>query len=224
MDLAAEGVPGISPDIQIGRMKNCAGNRSSCESPYCPACSGKNYHKLQRRLMRVAKEIPQSQLRFATFVIEDCSGFELRGIAKATSAIARDMLRSVPSLNGWFMRQEAKPSSPGRYHPHIHVLMDVKAGYSSGRNCMSVLKWRGLWEAALPDDLHSVQQKPVVIKSVYDVAGIVKYLCKSPWSKAHGETFEEKLLSVIRISDQISDMARLRRYASSGTLSVTSDN
>lgn len=65
-----------------------------------------------------------------------------------------------------------------------------------------------------------MQADPVVIEPVYDAEGIVKYLCKSPWHDAKGESLEEKVESVIRISDQIRAITRLRRYASFGSLSI----
>lgn len=214
----ANGIPGFVQPIRIGRLQICAGFRAGCESPYCPACSRRSYYNLQRRLLRVTRTITPQRFRWATFTAADCSDSELRATVKIVAQCARDMFRQIPSLEGWFMRPEASASGPARYHPHIHALLHVKPGYHSGRNCMSSAKWRAAWSAALPEPLHSVQSVPVLIKRVDDVNRLVRYLCKSPWHRAHLGTIDEKIESVIRINEQIRAMAGLRRYACFGSL------
>jgi hypothetical protein len=222
--LVAKPIPGFFAGIPVGRLPACLGYKSGCESPYCPACSRRNYFKLERKLYRAANRIPASRLRFATFIAADCSVEELRFMVKEVSAAGRKMLRQVPSLSGWFMRQEVFHHQDRMYHPHLHVLLDTTRGYHSGRNCMSEEKWTRLWLSILPKELHNLQSPPAKIARMgnrdRDLTRTLRYLCKSPWEGTDGDGLEGTVDTALRITDQIKATARLRRYASSGTLSI----
>jgi len=214
-------IPGLWRGIPVsGRMRNCFGHKSGCGSPYCPACSQSSHFKLEQMLKQAVDAIDPSRLWFATFTAADCSDDALRFTVKQVSDAGRKMLKGVKSLNGWFMRQEVSRYGPGRYHAHIHALIDTKPGYHSGRNSMSAMKWEEAWSSALPSDMHSVQFAPVVIKRVTATKGIIRYLSKSPWSEAIGESTEETIDSVVEICNQLLLTTGLKRYASSSSLSI----
>jgi Replication protein len=175
----AKGIPGLAPGVYVGRMENCAGFKSGCGSPYCPACSRRMFYALQKRLMSVAQRIPAHDLRFATFTVADCSDMELRPNLKFITECARTMLKGIAALRGWFIRKEVSRSiNPGYYHPHLHVLLHVAPGYTSGRNTMSLAKWGEAWMRAIPEELQ-VQGRPD-----YD-----SFMCKGcPTLKASSST------------------------------------
>ncbi len=220
----AEGIPGLTRTVYIGRMQNCAGFKSGCGSPYCPACSSRMFYGLRQRLMNVAGRIPARNLRFGTFTVADCSDMELRANLKFVTECALTMLKGIPSLRGWFIRKEvSRTSSAGYYHPHLHVLMHVSPGYTSGRNTMSRAKWREAWMRAIPEELE-VQGRPdhdpVDVQSVTDVEGIVKYVTKSPWHDASGARIEESIDDAVEIDALLFAIARMRRCSYFGTLTL----
>lgn len=222
--LASERVPGFFPGVPVGRLPECRGYHSGCESRHCPACSRRNYYKLEHRLAEAVRKIPSPNLRLATFIAADCPLDELRFTASEVASAGRNMLRQIPSLRGWFLRQEVSRYRDGMFHPHIHVLLDTKPGYHSGRNCMSVRKWEQAWAASLPSDLHRVQSAPVVIARVKDTQDdfrrVLHYICKSPWENSEFDGLEGTVDSAVGITDQVEAMARLRRYADFGSLSI----
>ena len=174
--------------------------------------------------MSVAGRIPARDLRFGTFTVADCSDSELRANLKFVTECARTMLKGIPSLRGWFIRKEVSRTSwGGYYHPHLHVLMHVSPGYTSGRNTMSRAKWREAWTRATPQELH-VQGRPdydpAVVQSVTDVERIVKYVTKSPWHNASGTDIEESISDAVDIDALLFAIAGMRRYSCSGTFKL----
>jgi Replication protein len=220
----AEGIPGLTRSAYVGRMQNCAGFKSGCGSPYCPACSRRVFYALQQRLMSVARPIPDRNLRFATFTVADCSDIELRPNLKFITECARTMLKEIPSLRGWFIRKEvSRAPSPGYYHPHLHILLHVAPGYTSGRNTMSRAKWRDAWTRTIPEELQ-VQERHdhdlVDVQSVTNVEGIVKYLTKGPWHDASGTDVEQSIDDAVEIDALLFATAGMRRYSCFGTLTL----
>jgi len=222
--LDAEGIPGLTPSVYVGRMQNCAGFKSGCGSPYCPACSRRTFYALQQRLMSVVHPIPARNLRFATFTVADCPDMELRPNLKFITECARTMLKGIASLRGWFIRKEvSRTINPGYYHPHLHVLLHVAPGYTSGRNTMSLAKWRDAWMRAIPQELQVEDRPdydPVHVQSVPSVEGIVKYVTKGPSHDARGTEIEESINDAVEIDALLVAIARMRRYSCSGTLTL----
>jgi hypothetical protein len=219
---AIDPLPGIWRGIPVsGRMRDCFGRQSRCGSPYCPSCSQGSFFKMEQALRRSVSRVNASRLWFATFTAADCSDDALRFTVKEVAGAGVRMLKGIRSLNGWFLRQEVSRYDSGVYHAHLHAVLDTKRGYRSGRNTMSITKWEEAWRVSLPVDLHTVQVAPVDIQRVTDVEGIVRYLCKSPWSDAVGESDEETIDSVVEICSQLQRTTGLRRYASAGSLSIS---
>jgi Replication protein len=230
MCFGAEGIPGLSETIRLGRMQNCAGFQSGCESRYCPACSIRHHYKLRRRLWNVVKDIPASSLRIGTFTMADCTDLSLRPIITFLNRCAQEMLSAIPSLQGWFLRWEASPAAPGYFHPHVHILMHVKAGYTSGRNTMSAAKWAKAWTQAIPEELWSTQRHPAFVESVRNLQSVVRYISKSPFQKANGrpnsfESDDERMMhrieAAIHLNSLLTQTAKMQKYRSGGTLSLS---
>jgi hypothetical protein len=80
--------------------------------------------------------------------------------------------------------------------------------------------WQTAWKARLPEDART-RKKPVVVKPVHDAAGVVGYICKSPWFRA-GKQKPYRIHSyAIQMIDMIASTAHLPSYRSSGSLSVS---
>ena len=218
----SRGVPDLIPAIETRRLPSCLGKRSGCESPYCPSCEQRRFFKLEKRLWKVASRIDPLELRYLTFILADCSDSELRSTAKGIKALAIQMLKNNPNLQGWFVRLEATPTPkrPVMFHPHIHVLAHYKPESLSGGNSVSLRKWQIAWKAGLPEEAHT-RKKPVVIEQVYNAQDVVGYICKSPWYKA-GKQGPRRLHSyAIQMLDMVTALAHLPSYKSSGTLNVS---
>ena len=182
------------------------------------------FYGLRQRLMSVVSCIPAHDLRFGTFTVADCSDMELRANLKFMTECARAMLKGIPSLRGWFIRKEvSRTSSAGYYHPHLHILMHVAPGYTSGRNTMSRRKWREAWLRAIPEELQEQGRPdydPAHLQSVTNVERTVKYITKSPWHDANGTDIEESIDDAVEIDALLFAIARVRRYSCFGTLTL----
>jgi hypothetical protein len=216
----SRGVPGLVPAIETRRLPSCLGKKSGCESPYCPSCSKRRSFKLEKRLWKVASGINPSELSFLTFTLADCTDMELRSTAKGIKAIAIEMLKANTGLQGWFMRLEVIPNGPGLYHPHVHVLAHYKPECLTGTDSTSLRKWQTAWKAGLPEEART-RKKPVVIKPISDLPGIVGYICKSPWFRA-GRQGPRRLHSyAIQMLDMVAALAHLPCHHSSGSLHLS---
>lgn len=198
------------------------GKRSGCQSPYCPSCEQRRFFKLEKRLWSMASRIDPSELRYMTFILADCSDFELRPTAKGVKAIAIQMLKDNPALQGWFMRLEVTPTPerPGMFHPHIHVLAHFKPESLFGGKSVSLRKWQTAWKAGLPEDART-RKKPVVIEQIYKARGAVGYICKSPWFRAGKQGPRRVHDYAIQMLDVVTALAHISSYKSSGTLDVS---
>lgn len=216
----SRGVPGIAPLIETRRLPSCLGKKSGCESPYCPSCSKRRSFKLEKRLREVTSRISPSELSFLTFTLADCTDDELRSTAKGIKAVAIAMLKANVSLQGWFMRIEVVPNGPGLYHPHVHVLAHYKPECVVGTDPTSLRKWQMAWKAGLPEDART-RKKPVVIKPIHDLPGIVGYICKSPWFSAGRQGPRRIHDYAIQMLGMVAALAHLPSYKGCGTLDVS---
>jgi Replication protein len=162
----------------------------------------------------MAGDMPLSRLRFGTFTAADVPIEDLRQTAKAVSQSARKMLSSLPALAGTFTAFEASVNKmDGQFHPHIHVLMDTKAGYFGGRNGMnSSARWEEKWRQSLPVALQNMQSP--VVKPVTDIPGLTCYVTKQRWFT--GIT-DEQIADTVA---QIQALHNLPRYRAVGSLAV----
>jgi hypothetical protein len=220
----SQGVPGIFPEIETRRLSTCLGPRAGCESPYCPSCAKRYFYKLEKRLWKVARHIERSELSYLTFILADCNYYELRSTARGIKAVATSMLKADPTLQGWFMRLEVTPSdprrrTPGMCHPHVHVLAHYKPQAVLGRKRTSLRQWQTAWKAGLPEDVLA-RKKPVVIKPVHDVEGIVGYICKSPLFRAGQQKPKDIHLYAMQMLDIIAALAHIPSFDDRGTLKL----
>ena len=216
----SKGVPGLVPPIETRRLPTCLGTRSGCESPYCPSCAKRRFFKLEKRLWKLVSAIDPSELSFLTFTLADCTDFDLRPTAKGIKAIAIQMLKANPSLQGWFMKLEVVPNGPGLYHPHIHVLAHYKPECVTGTDSTSLRKWQMAWKAGLPEEART-RRKPVVIEAVGNAPGVVGYICKSPWFRAGRQGPRRIHDYAIQMLDMVAALAHVPSFKSSGTLDVS---
>jgi hypothetical protein len=221
----SEGFPGILPTFETRRLPTCLGPKAGCESPYCPSCAKRYFYKLEKRLWTLARDIKPSELSYLTFILADCTYDELRSTARGIKAVAISMLKTDPTLQGWFMRLEVTPTAPhlnapGMCHPHIHVLAHYKPLADLGRKPTSLRQWQRAWKAGLPEEVRT-RIRPVVIKPVRNRRRAVGYICKSPLYRAGQQKPDGIEVYAMQMLDIIAALARVPCYKSFGTLDVS---
>ena len=127
-------------------------------------------------------------------------------------------------MQGWFMRLEVTPTdphrgTPGMCHLHIHVLAHYKPQAVLGRKPTSLRQWQTAWKAGLPEEVLT-RKKPVVIKPVHDVEGVVGYICKSPLYRAGQQMPEDIQTYAMQMLDIVAALAKIPSFDDRGTLKL----
>lgn len=134
-----------------------------CRVRLCPICqwrrSLKTYAQMSQVLALAAAE--GYQFLFLTLTVKNCSGSELseeltrllQGFNRLTKYKA---VKAV--VKGYYRGCEVTHNTlSDDFHPHLHVILAVKASYFNGRNYISQEAWTELWQRAL-----QVDYKPIV--------------------------------------------------------------
>jgi hypothetical protein len=144
-------------------------------------------------------------LKLATFTARDV---ELEALREATQAIMRSTRATLKSLGLAHYAARFETSVDvliGSYHPHIHSLVNTAP---SGKAYIPAADWQDAWLSELPAWLHPIEGGTHT-ERVYDVAGICRYVCKSPYAKG-------SLGTISQIVAGIEATRGLRRFATSG--------
>ncbi|WP_045850785.1 protein rep [Domibacillus enclensis] len=130
-----------------------------CKVRLCPMCAWRRSLKIVQQLKSMTHIVNQSHSLkwvFLTLTVKNVSGPELdETIRHMFQSWQRLSQRKVfkDNVKGWFRALEVtRSNSDGSYHPHIHVLLAVTAGYFAGKNYVRKEKWRVLWQEALRSD------------------------------------------------------------------------
>ncbi len=177
--------------------------RSACNSPLCPSCRGREAQHQSRRLLESAALIPENKLKLIT-----SANVELPELREATRAIthATKAALKLLGIEHCAVRSEFSVDALiDSYHPHTHAIVSTSP---TGRGYIPADDWHGAWIAELPVWLHPIEGGTHT-ERVYDVAGICRYVCKSPYANASPGTIGQ-------IVAGIEATKGLRRFATSG--------
>lgn len=127
-----------------------------CRVRHCPVCQWRRSMMWRGRFFKGLPDYlgdnPHLVPVFLTLTVRNCALDELRATVTQMSGAFSKLTkrRSWPGL-AWVRSLEVTKGADGSAHPHFHVLMFVRPGYF-GKNYVSQVKWRNLWQDCLKAD------------------------------------------------------------------------
>lgn len=169
-----------------------------CKHRLCPMCSWRRsriiFSQTAQVVDAIAEDYPTARYLFVTFTIRNCpataetlaetldvmnAAFRKliargKGGAKAAAAFRENLLGYMKAIEITYNQKT------DTYHPHIHVIFVVKAGYFDGRNYLSKQKWQDLWTELLGVDYNALVMPKAIdmSKGRGAVAEVAKYPLK----------------------------------------------
>jgi len=143
-----------------------------CDQRLCPMCAWRRSMKLTAEvsavLHRAAEIWPERAWVMLTLTQRNVPGHDLADevscILYGWSKLQRR--REFRAVSGWLRTLEVTYNArAATWHPHLHVLLQVRPTYFTGRGYVSHAKWVGLWRAVMaldydPSvDVHRVRQR-----------------------------------------------------------------
>ena len=128
-----------------------------CKDRFCALCQWRRLLKVTFQMTRTIEksliENPSSRFLFLTLTIKDVKGDEIRDSIKAMNEAFSRMMkwkRLKPLVIGFVRSTEITVNRDTMmYHPHLHVLLQVKSSYFKGGNYLSHDEWCSLWAKAM---------------------------------------------------------------------------
>lgn len=136
---------------------------SFCRVRLCPMCQWRRSLKLGAQVRRVVERANADHLAetgapwrwlMVTFTVQNVPGpqlgAEIDRLHKAVNNLAK-CARWRAAVRGWLRATEVthntdkKSRSYDTYHPHLHMLLCVPAGYFSGKGYIKQKEWADLW-------------------------------------------------------------------------------
>lgn len=132
-----------------------------CQLRLCPMCIARRAkraaYKLSQVLDKVEADHQGTVFLFLTLTVRNCSGEALgQTIGELTKGWNRLMKhRQVKrAVEGWFRAVEVTRKRKDSYHPHLHVILAVKADYFKPKAGLYITQgeWVDRWQKALRSD------------------------------------------------------------------------
>lgn len=136
---------------------------SFCRVRLCPMCQWRRSLKLGAQVRRVVERANADHIQetgapwrwlMVTFTVQNVPGpqlgAEIDRLHKAVNNLAK-CARWRTAVRGWLRATEVthntdkKSRSYDTYHPHLHMLLCVPAGYFSGKGYIKQKEWADLW-------------------------------------------------------------------------------
>ena len=137
--------PNAAPEAKLRAARVC--NRRLC--PFCEWRRAKGWRRrFFEGLPRFHEDFPTHKPVFLTLTQRNVPLGELRETIQHMHRSWNRMKQcSFFPTPFWFRRTEVTVSDKGLFHPHIHVLLMVPAGYFT-RNYVKQSEWRAQWQMA----------------------------------------------------------------------------
>ncbi len=126
-----------------------------CRCRYCPICQWRRKQmwlsRCHRKLPALFADYPTARFLYLTLTFKNCPVTELRStIIYANEAWKRFSQRKAFPGVGWVKCWEVtRNSETGEAHPHMHIMVMVRASYFKGKDYLSHKKWQQLWRESL---------------------------------------------------------------------------
>ena len=192
-----------------------------CRVRQCPVCQWRRSQMWIARTIKALPDLieqyPSHRWLFLTLTAKTCPVSQLRAqLTKLNKSFARLTQRKDWPAVGYLRTVEVKRRWNGEAHPHIHVLLLVKASYFSSKY-VSKAKWSKLWGECLRVDyspvIHCspVKKRETPEKLLSAIIGIVKYQTKEDDTQEDRQWLTE-VSKQIRYTNGISLGGLLKEY------------
>ena len=179
-----------------------------CEQRTCPYCSQRMARANEKRLnaaldkanaAKMSRDGAAYKLISVTLTVPNCQGQELRAEVQNIGRALRSMTQHGKSRNrlaaiayGYAYGVEiTRNVKTGLFHPHVHLMMAVKASYGKGKEYVSRAELTQIWAAYVHRDIVKAAQYIGVAKNPHQA---VKYLTKmnhENWDEAEDGKTED---------------------------------
>lgn len=128
-----------------------------CKDRFCALCQWRRLLKVTFQMTRTIEQSlinhPTSRFLFLTLTVKDVKGDEIRTSIRAMNEAFSRMMKwkqLKPLVLGFVRSTEITVNRKTMmYHPHLHVLLQVKSSYFKGGNYLSHEDWCNLWAKAM---------------------------------------------------------------------------
>lgn len=191
-----------------------------CKDRLCPMCNWRRSLKIYGQVSSVMDVLEsQYSFLFLTLTVRNCSSEDLPDTVQALFDGWRKLYRKKffkQSVCGTFRSLEiTRNATTGQFHPHLHVVLAVRADYYSGRNYISQALWCQLWKDCCGLDYDPVVDirkiKPSQAGLGGAVAEVSKYAVKSS-DFLHGDMDDK----VVYVSAFLAALSKRRLCAYTG--------
>lgn len=176
---------GLAPDARIGVYRLKLRTARFCHVRTCMVCSWRRSLMYKARaykaLPNVIADYPTARYLFVTLTLKNCEIHELKDsiihLNKSFSRLTK--IKEFPAL-GYIKTVEVTRGKRGDAHPHLHILMMVKASYFS-TGYISKKDWCAFWRRAAKVDytpIMDVQAIKANDSPVGLLAEVIKYQTK----------------------------------------------
>jgi plasmid rolling circle replication initiator protein Rep len=176
---------GLAPDAQAGMYRLKLRTARFCRVRTCMVCSWRRSLMYKARaykaLPKVVADYPTMRYLFVTLTLKNCPITDLKQsithLNKSFSRLTR--IKEFPAV-GYIKTVEVTRGRAGDAHPHLHILMGVKASYFS-TGYISKSDWCSFWKRAAKVEytpIMDVQAIKVKDSPVGLLSEVIKYQTK----------------------------------------------
>jgi plasmid rolling circle replication initiator protein Rep len=176
---------GLAPDAHVGVYRLKLRTARFCHVRTCMVCAWRRSLMYKARaykaLPKVIADYPTARYLFVTLTLKNCEVHDLKDsilhLNKSFSRLAR--IKEFPAI-GYIKTVEVTRGKRGDAHPHLHVLMMVKASYFS-TGYISKKDWCAFWKRSAQVDytpIMDVQAIKPKDSPVGILAEVIKYQTK----------------------------------------------
>jgi plasmid rolling circle replication initiator protein Rep len=175
----------LVPDRDKGVYRLKLASTRLCHARQCQICAWRRSLMYKARaykaLPAVITDYPTARYLFVTLTVKNCAIGDLRATIKhLNESFARlTKLKVWPGI-GYIKTVEVTRSKDSTAHPHLHILLQVKASYF-GANYISKKEWCALWKQSVRTDytpIMDVQAIKAKDSPVGLLAEVIKYQTK----------------------------------------------
>lgn len=192
-----------SNTFQVGKKSKM--KTTYCKNRWCTICESIKTAKMINGYLKPLQEIQDKQ--FTTLTVKTVSGqnlsSRLKQIADIWSAIRKKSVKQhetkgvVPPIINGIRKLEIHPTHNGKYHAHLHIIVDTKEGAE-----WIVNEWLNRWRE-IDKNLVSAEAQKIVPADENSVIELFKYTVKSVVDFAKSE---DKLGREIKITGKKLDV------------------
>ena len=131
-----------------------------CKDRFCALCQWRRTLKMTFQSSKVIEKsiqnYPSSRFIFLTLTLKNVKGNKLRETVQSINRAFSRLMSRKPLIDvviGYLRATEVTVNRENMtYHPHLHVLLQVKSSYFKGDNYLSQKKWQSMWKNVLKID------------------------------------------------------------------------